>query len=186
MMCLYKQPEEWMLPAGISSLQPQVKNGNSAAQCSKMWIDLPHQAHPTPVRPFLPTIHCVILPGSHWLQIKVLNLTSLYLQPYTASSSNFDTSHIILSTSQHTCLYLYGKSFTYFSYLTLIPLKCAAPTFVPVYPLGLTSLLPWGRKGGQLLLENKTSLREEMPSLVLPFNSWYKREEGGGAAAERS
>lgn len=89
MMCLYKQPEEWMLPAGISSLQPQVKNGNSAAQCSKMWIDLPHQAHPTPVRPFLPTIHCVILPGSHWLQIKVLNLTSLYLQPYTASSSNF-------------------------------------------------------------------------------------------------
>lgn len=132
-----------------------------------------------PVRPFLPTIHCVILLRSHWLQIKVLNSTS-NLQRYTSS----------LSSSPSLLLHLTHNSINislYVSVWKVIPIVPCSTLMLQLLPLSLFSLLishPCCHDEGKEA-NCQTRLREELPSLVLPFNSWYNKG-GGGGAAERS
>lgn len=128
-----------------------------------------------PVRPFLPTIHCVILPHSHWLQIKVLNSTS-NLKRYTSSLSSSPSlllhlTHNSINISLYVCLESH-------SHCSLLNLNVATSTFVPVWPPHLTSLLPWRRKGGQLPNKTERGAAITCPALQLLVQR--------GGAAERS
>ena len=123
-----------------------------------------------PVRPFLPKIHCVILLCSHQLQIKVLNSTS-NLQRYSSSLSSSPSLLLRLThNSIHVSLYA--------SVWKVIPIVPCSTFMLQLLPLSLFSLIshPCCHDEGKEA-NCQTRLREELPSLVLPFNSWYNREE---------